>query len=200
MHAHKDTVRAIIGAGHDYCIGVKNNQKLFLKKIQEHVSTHTCKDIDITIEKNRDRHEVRTVKVYTPFYGVKKDWMGLHSFIVVERSRRTPSKSWHGKKSIYDHSVEKSYYISSLKSDTPAQEFSAGIRSHWAIENSLHYVKDVTFGEDASRIRSGNAPQNMSLIRNIVLNVFRKHGKDNIAETRETIGGDVALMSGFLGA
>lgn len=54
-------------------------------------------------------------------------------------------------------------------------------RGHWGIENRLHYVRDVSLGEDASHIRTGNAPQAMAAIRNLVLNVLRQAGVKNIA-------------------
>lgn len=69
--------------------------------------------------------------------------------------------------------------------------FNQGIRSHWSIENSLHYVKDKTFGEDGSRIRTGNAPANFSIIRNIVLNIFRKNNYQNIAQAVRLISNDI---------
>ncbi len=56
------------------------------------------------------------------------------------------------------------------------------IRSQWLIENRLHYVRDVTFGEDASQIRTGHGPENMATIRSLVINLFRKAGFNNIAE------------------
>jgi hypothetical protein len=54
-------------------------------------------------------------------------------------------------------------------------------RTHWAIENELHYVRDVTLGEDASRIRSGTAPQAMAARRNLVVTVLHRHGLHNRA-------------------
>jgi len=199
MHAQKATVRAITDAGHDYCIGVKGNQKTLLEKMKKHTQTRSPVDIHVQTEKNRNRFETRTVEVYSSFYGAKKEWAGLKSIVKVTRVRRVPSKNWYGKKTLYDSSIETAYYISSLSSKTPAQEFGEGIRGHWAIENSLHYVKDVTLGEDASRMRTGNAPENMSVIRNIVLNVFHKHGKNNIAESIQMIAGDFAQMREMLG-
>ena len=59
---------------------------------------------------------------------------------------------------------ETAYYITSL--EKTAIELNQGIRGHWQIENTLHWTKDVVFQEDRSKIRTGNAPENMSLIRN----------------------------------
>ena len=67
--------------------------------------------------------------------------------------------------------AERRYFISSLASG--AKEIAEAVRSHWAIENSLHWVLDVTLGEDNSRIRKKNAPENMAVVRHIVLNLLR---------------------------
>lgn len=95
---------------------------------------------------------------------------------------------------------ETAYYISSLPFTTDASEFNVGIRSHWAIENSLHWVKDMTLGEDGSRIRTGRAPENMSLVRNIAINAFRKYGFSNIAQAMRLSSHDIPLLMGMLRA
>ncbi|WUX49891.1 hypothetical protein OG769_36170 (plasmid) [Streptomyces sp. NBC_01435] len=56
------------------------------------------------------------------------------------------------------------------------------VRGHWAIENREHHVRDVTFGEDASRVRTGNAPRAMASLRNLAIGALRLAGRDNIAE------------------
>jgi len=89
---------------------------------------------------------------------------------------------------------ETAYFISSLPSTTNAKVFYDGIRSHWQIENGLHYVKDVTFKEDRSRIRTGNSPQNKSLIFNIVINILRKNNYTNMAQAIRLVGNDIKLM------
>lgn len=90
--------------------------------------------------------------------------------------------------------AETAYFISSLPSSFKAASFNKGIRSHWAIENSLHYTKDKTFREDASKIRTKNAPQNISIIRNIIINVFRKNGFNNMAQAIRLVANDVYKM------
>ncbi len=199
MHAQKATVSAVLDAGHDYCIGVKGNQKKLAQRIKKHIETKKCRSIDISMEKNKGRFEIRSVSVYGAFYGARKDWAGFRSIIVVDRIRRSSSSDWYGKKKVFDETREVSYYISSLKPTAGAAKFAECIRSHWAIENSLHWVKDVTLGEDASRIRSGNAPENMSLLRNIALNIFRKNGYTNIAQAIRMMSHEIPLLWGELG-
>ena len=90
-------------------------------------------------------------------------WSGLTSFALVERERLKDGVS----------TLEKSYYISSLVPD--AGKLLAAIRGHWSIENSLHWVLDVTFDEDQHRLRKDNAPQNMATIRHIALNMLKNN-------------------------
>ncbi len=70
-------------------------------------------------------------------------------------------------------SVEQRYFINSIKAD--AKVFATAVRGHWGIENRLHWCLDVTFREDESRIRKGNAPAIMTTIRHFCLNIFQKH-------------------------
>ena len=69
-------------------------------------------------------------------------------------------------------SVETRYYISSLESD--AQRFLQAIRSHWGIENRVHWVLDVSFREDESRVRTGNVPGNLAIVRHMAPNLLRQ--------------------------
>jgi predicted transposase YbfD/YdcC len=73
------------------------------------------------------------------------------------------------------------YAITSLGTDTPVRKLLSLVRGHWAIENQLFRVRDVTMGEDASQIRKGSAPQVMAALRNTVIALFRQSGAVNIA-------------------
>ena len=135
-------------------------------------------------ERSRGRTETRMVEVYGKLSEIPEGWSGLKSFVRLTRT----TESGLGKRN------EVAYFISSLPGQTRASVFQEGIRHHWHIENSLHYVKDVTFGEDASRIRTGQAPENLSLIRDIVLNLFRKEACTNIAQSIRLVAHDVQKM------
>ncbi len=139
-------------------------------------------------ERNRGRIEIRKVAVYEAKKDIDKDWVGLETIIKVEREIKVKNKE----------TKEIAYYVSSLPSLTPASVFNEGIRSHWAIENSLHYVKDTTFKEDASKIRTKNAPQNISILKTLIINIFRGNGFNNIAQATRLVANDIYKMRGLI--
>ena len=85
-------------------------------------------------------------------------------------------------------STETRYYLNSIPPDP--ELFGFAVRNHWRIENSLHWILDVSFREDDSRIRKGHAPQNFSLLRKIALNVlkFDKLSKGSLKGKRKKAG------------
>ena len=122
--------------------------------------------------------------MYDNLKNINFEWTGLKTLIVVYRKTKIKTKQ----------TKEIAYFISSLPPTTDAKIFYEGIRGHWQIENALHYVKDVTFKEDRSRIRTKNSPQNKSLVINIVINIFRKNNYDNMAQAIRLVGNDIKLM------
>ncbi len=72
------------------------------------------------------------------------------------------------------------------------------VRGHWSIENGSHYVRDVTFGEDRSRLRSGVAPQVLATLRNLAITLIHRTGTTHIAETRRTFSHHPALALDLL--
>jgi predicted transposase YbfD/YdcC len=164
----KKTVEIIIKSENDYVIQVKGNQGTLHKVIQE-VTHNTCPTaVHLTEEKGHGRLEKRSVTLYKIPKDVKEQlapWLGLQQFIRVDRS---------GFRYGLDFS-ETSYYITSLKTQK-AKTIAEGIRGHWGIENRLHWVKDVNMNEDKNGISSNNAPENISIIKNLVINIFRLNG------------------------
>jgi hypothetical protein len=73
-------------------------------------------------------------------------------------------------------------FVTSLGPQLPPCELLRLVREHWHIENRLHYVRDVTLGEDASQVRSGAAPEVLAALRNAILGLLRQHGWSSIAE------------------
>ena len=87
-------------------------------------------------------------------------------------------------------SIQARYYISSLPND--ARVLLASVRTHWGIENSVHWVLDVAFGEDDSRVRQGNAAQNLSVLRRMALNMLKREttSQGGVAAKRKRAGWD----------
>lgn len=144
-------------------------------------------DIDINIDMHGNRLEKRVVCVYDDLYEIK-EWIGVESIITVERETKIKGTNKTTK--------ERAYFISSLQK--PASFFQKAIRGHWAIENSLHYVKDVTFAEDSSTIRTKNAPTNFSIIRTIAMTLFRRNGYSNMKQAIRSTAFDVKKLYGML--
>jgi hypothetical protein len=126
-----------------------------------------------TIDGGHGRIDIRTLHARVdPEHDLPVTWPGLAQVcrLVHQTQRRS---RWH---------TEVHYKITSLPPERagPADLLRLS-RVHWAIENQLHYVRDVTLGEDSSRIRSGAAPQAMAAMRNLVLAVLHRHGMSNRA-------------------
>lgn len=166
MGCQKSITKQIIDGGGHYAIAVKENQPKLHTQISKHFNNlfdmqyNKHVDFSVSSEKNRGRIETRRCMVTSniDWLDGKESWQGLKSIIVIE-SKRTVNEIT---------SIENRYYISSL--DSNSEEMNRIIRSHWAVENSLHWVLDVVFGEDDSRVRSGHAAENMALIKHVALN------------------------------
>ena len=122
----------------------------------------------------RGRDELRITKVYKNLEGISPEWFGIKR--IIETTRYVKTKK--------GQTIEIVYHISSVAKNK-ADFFANHIRSHWGIENRLHWVKDVQMKEDKSRTKSGNAPENLSIMRNISINLFRLNGKDSIKSAIE---------------
>lgn len=166
MGTQKEIAEKIIDSNADYILAVKGNQPQLLEHIKDEfrfskaLEINTCEDI------GHGRIETRTCHVVKNFQFIKNDngWKNLQSIIKIESIREFKNS---------DKPIEKAtrYYISSLQNT--AKEFQSKIRSHWAIENKLHWTLDVAFSEDASRKRAGNAAQNYSTLLKIALNLLK---------------------------
>jgi predicted transposase YbfD/YdcC len=166
MATQKDIAEQIIASKADYILAVKANQPQLLAQIKDDfkfsktTQTHLCEDI------GHGRIETRKCSVITDFQFLEDCplWKNLHSIIKVESTREFKNS---------DKPTENAtrYHISSLHNKR--EEFQVKIRSHWAIENKLHWVLDVAFCEDASRKRAGNAAQNYSVLNKMALNLLK---------------------------
>jgi len=170
MGCQKQIAEKIIQKEADYVLALKGNQgNLYTDVIDLFQQAHESNfegmiwDFHETHDKNHGRIESRkywTLSNLESLTGIK-DWDRLNLIGMVE------SKCQRGD----DVSTEFRFYISSL--DCDAKLFANAVRKHWGIENSLHWVLDVAFREDESRIRKGNAPENLAIIRHLVLNLLK---------------------------
>jgi predicted transposase YbfD/YdcC len=165
----KKTVEGIISSQNNYLIQVKGNQKTLFRTIKDTVASQAAVSMNFSDERSRGRHEQRIVEVFRPPMSLTEHWAGLERIIQVERLVCRQGKQ----------SRTQSYYISSVCSDD-AEDFARGVRGHWAIENRLHWVKDVHQHEDSSRISKGNGVETLSLLKNIAINLCREDGFDSI--------------------
>jgi len=169
MHTQTDTAEQITGAGGDYVFTVKGNQpKLY----------QACKDLpwkDVpsrtVTTRGHGRTATRTIKAVTA-----PAWVEFAGAAQIAQLRRTVTT--HGKRT-----VEVVYLITSADHRAaPPPTLAAWIQGHWGIENRLHWVRDVTFDEDRSQVRTGNAPQVMATLRSTAISLLRLSGVQNIAQ------------------
>jgi len=177
MGCQKKIARQIHLAHAHYLLALKANHPLLLQRVEQFFNSGGALQYakkqgsafsSITIEnKAHGRLEKRVVLATDALGWVDKNeresWHGLRSFVCVESHRTdlTTEKT----------SVEKRYYLTSHAPD--AEKLQKLIRQHWAIENSCHWVLDVVWNEDGSRIRKENAAENVALLRKIALNLLK---------------------------
>jgi predicted transposase YbfD/YdcC len=168
MHTQTDTATAIISRGADYVMTVKANMPTLYKRLKN----LPWADIPATSTLTNDhgRRARRTIKVATV-----PAWIEFTGAAQIAQLRRTVTKK--GKKT-----VEVVYLITSA--DTQAASpttLATWVRGHWHVENKLHWVRDVTYQEDKSLVRTGNAPRVMATLRNLAISLLRLNGHTNIA-------------------
>jgi len=160
-----------------YVSQVKRNQPTLFKEIERAIVEQKPLDYCEVEEKDHGRHSIWTTTVYDAKGSQKaKEWTGLRRFIHVHKC--TIKKNKTGKKVFKDSNR---FYITDL-STLDATYYQRGIRAHWKIENSLHWVKDVIHGEDGNGIRTHNGPVNSAVFSSIAINVHRIHGNQSITE------------------
>jgi predicted transposase YbfD/YdcC len=154
----------------DYVLAVKDNQPRLAESIEDfwrsfraHPAVHTPHSFAETVDKDHGRLETRRCYAFDQLKCLDKpqQWQGLRSFAVLESERMIGDKT----------TCQRRLYISSLTAD--AQRISHAIRSHWAVENRLHWSMDVTFNDDQMRARTKAAAHNLAVLKHITLNLIR---------------------------
>lgn len=150
----------------DYILAVKKNQGHLLEEIKDSFQMLAADAVAEEIDCGHGRVEQRTCSVIADLSLVEKaaEWASLQGLVRIEAER------YH--KVTGKTERETRYYITSLRPD--AARLNRSIRQHWGIENKLHWVLDVAFGEDLSRKRTGHAAQNYSVLNRIALNLLKQ--------------------------
>jgi predicted transposase YbfD/YdcC len=157
----------------DYVLALKGNQGKLSQQVEtwfKQAQTDDWQGIEYsyheTVESGHHRIETRQVWAVPlsqlPPLHRQSQWLGLATVVMVRSQRQLWNKT----------TTKVRFYLSSLDAD--AQRHNRVIRSHWSIENGLHWVLDVTFNEDASRIRQGHAAENLGLLRRLSVTVLKR--------------------------
>ena len=195
MGTQRDIASQIIEQKGDYILALKGNQGNLHKKVVaffEQAQANNWQGIDYSYSQKTEagHHRIEHRQVWVvdldqlPELSEAKKWKGLTSVVMVKRERQLWNK----------RTTEVCFYITSLEPD--AVVLAQVIRAHWGVENSLHWVLDVTFQEDSSRIRRGHGPENMGLIRRLCINLLKRDtSKKSIAMKRYSaaLNNDYAL-------
>lgn len=165
MGCQRDIATKIIGKQANYLLALKGNQGNLLEQVEDSFRFLPINAFDEELDAGHGRVETRRCSVISDLSLIKskEEWKGLKTLIKIESERYI--------KSTGKTESETRLYISSLSTD--AKLINQSVRSHWGIENSLHWVLDVDFNEDGSRKRSGFAAQNYSLLNRIALNLLK---------------------------
>lgn len=169
MGTQANIAQAIRDRGADYVLAVKDNQPILADSMRDFFALfktavqRTPHAMAETVEKDHGRLETRRCYVFDQLACLHKpeQWPDLKSFAVIESERCINGKT----------SIERRFYLSSLAPD--AAGLAQAIRSHWSIENRLHWCLDVIFADDRMRARTGHAAHNLAVLKHITLNLIR---------------------------
>ena len=197
MHAHQGTAQVILDRGGDYLLALKANRPAMLREVEaffadppEPLDAFMTTDADhgrIETRRHRVTHSVDWLFSDRRYAGEPR-LPGLATLACVEATRTEAGRT----------SRSTRYYISSATL-TP-ESFARAVRGHWAIENSLHWVLDVTFDEDRARNRRDHGPENLAILRRLTLNLLnRARPKMSVARKRKRAGWSDAFARTIIG-
>jgi predicted transposase YbfD/YdcC len=166
LNCQREIAQQIKDQSGDYVLALKGNQGTLHDDVRRFLDDPQSKAVTAkpTVEGDHGRIETRTATVSTDIAWLQEDhqWPGLVAVGKVARIRETADKTV----------AETAYYL--LSTPLSPERFNDVVRSHWGIENSLHWRMDVVMNEDQDRSRLGNAPNNLAVLRHMALNIMRK--------------------------
>ena len=200
MGCQTKIARQIRNQSADYVLALKANQKqlyedvsLFLSDAVDNNKPGNITDYDENLNKEHGRIETRKCYVSDQlnWLDTKDKWVDLKIIVMIESTREIAGKV----------STERRFYITSMEPN--ARQINQSVRNHWSIENQLYWVMDVTMDEDNSRVRKGNAPENMCMIKHIVLNMLRKakmkkYNQSSLKGLKKIAGWDNATLDSII--
>lgn len=202
MGCQTEIAATIVEQGVDYVLALKGNQETSYRQVVDLFSRLHAPEPEPepeslpvpayyeTIEKDHGRIEIRRYWQVSDlwWFPERSRWKHLRSVGMVEAERHVGEQV----------SRERRYYLSTLSQDV--QRFAEAVRGHWGIENSVHWILDVVFHEDACRIRHDHAPENFAILRRIALNLLRQDTvcRRGIGVKRKRAGWDDAYLAQLL--
>lgn len=165
MGCQKKIAEQIKQQGGDYVLSLKGNQGALHDDVKTFFTSSLSPAVAcVSYDGEHGRIETRSIRASADIAWLqdRHDWQGLQSIIAVTAKREVGDKM----------TEETRYFISSLDSQDP-KRLERIVRAHWAIENNLHWVLDIAFGEDSNRTRKGHSAANLAVIRHIALNLIK---------------------------
>lgn len=194
MGCQRAIAEKILARKADYLLAVKGNQPSLYQAIQGAFIDHKDQIVHVEqVEQGHGRIVAQRCSVL-PATGIvsASDWPDCAVIARIDSVRQVKGKPL---------GMEQRYYIASR--DLAPAEVAEAVRSHWGIENQLHWVLDVTLKEDASTVRKDHAPENLSLVKKIVLNLLRMDTTDTVKSSlrqkRKRAAWNGELRSRFMG-
>lgn len=177
MGNQRKIAEKIIAAEGDYLTGLKDNQPTILEETEALFNSIGPESSHTEYDKGHGRIEKRTCEVIykVDMLDPLHQWPGLKSLVKVDSEIIRNGKT----------TTQSRYYLSSR--DSSANQFNAAVRSHWAIENSLHWVLDVQFDEDHCRKRKENAAENFAILRRTALNLLKQDNTPRFSINKKRI-------------
>ncbi|QNT07985.1 ISAs1 family transposase [Marinomonas arctica] len=197
MGCQKDIAKQIVTQKGDYLLAVKGNQDALHRAVKQALAESISLPVDpkqIQITQGHGRYEAREYKVLpaTALIGEFKEWTGLKTIGV--------AMGYRFEKKAQQYSLEYRYYISSAELDT--SRFAEAVRGHWGIENSLHWVLDVSMNEDKCPIYNGESAEILATMRHFALNMLRAETskKASIRRKQKIASMDIKYLDKVLAA